>query len=70
MCGHVTLPPAAQRAADPDLHGLVGGNMTEQRTCADDAVTEEERRRGQQKLAKLRALMQARAAARSPEPLI
>ena len=43
----MTLAPAVQHAADPDLHDLVGDDMTEQRTCADDAVTEEERRRAQ-----------------------
>ena len=26
--GHVALAPAAQRVADPDLHGLVGDEMT------------------------------------------
>jgi len=47
--GHVALAPAAQRAADPDLRGLVEDEMTEQTACADDTVADEERRRAQRR---------------------
>jgi hypothetical protein len=45
--GHLALAPAAQRAADPGPHDMVEDDVTEQTVCADDAMTEEERRTAQ-----------------------
>jgi hypothetical protein len=41
----VALAPAAQRAAESDIHGHVEDNMAEQTAKADDAGTDEERER-------------------------
>ena len=44
--GHVSLRPAAERAADPERHTPVADDVTEQTIDADDAMVIEERQRG------------------------